>query len=146
MLFHNAFSSTFSPSKQYLIRHSVMNCFSQLSSYTAAVVGTTVRLIANRSLHRCCSFPTKSQFQGINSFYSDFVFTTRCYSTKKARKSGSSRLHKAEPEPPAMEQEKDAFYVVRKGDVVGIYSSLAESQAQVGSSVISLYNLTLYFY
>lgn len=34
-----------------------------------------------------------------------------------------------------MEKEKDAFYVVRKGDVVGIYNSLADSQAQVGSSV-----------
>ncbi|TKY58595.1 RNase H family protein [Spatholobus suberectus] len=114
---------------------SVMNCLLQLSSYTAAIVGSSARLIANRSLHRC-SFPTKSEYRGIRSFHSGFVSTTRCYSTKKGRKGGSSRLHKAEPEVPVMmEQEKDAFYVVRKGDVVGIYSSLTESQAQVGSSV-----------
>lgn len=37
-----------------------------------------------------------------------------------------------------MDQEKDAFYVVRKGDVVGIYNSLSDFQAQVGSSVILL--------
>ncbi|XP_002517391.2 uncharacterized protein LOC8280573 [Ricinus communis] len=34
-----------------------------------------------------------------------------------------------------MEEEKDVFYVVRKGDVVGIYKSLRDCQAQVGSSV-----------
>lgn len=35
-----------------------------------------------------------------------------------------------------MEQEKDAFFVVRKGDIVGVYKSLNDCQAQVGSSVI----------
>ncbi|XP_039158648.1 uncharacterized protein LOC104419290 isoform X3 [Eucalyptus grandis] len=34
-----------------------------------------------------------------------------------------------------MEEEKNAFYVVRKGDVVGVYKSLSDCQAQVGSSV-----------
>ncbi|XP_026402361.1 uncharacterized protein LOC113297958 isoform X4 [Papaver somniferum] len=34
-----------------------------------------------------------------------------------------------------MEKEKDAFYVVRKGDIVGIYKSLSDCQAQVGNSV-----------
>ncbi|XP_017408599.1 uncharacterized protein LOC108321370 isoform X1 [Vigna angularis] len=112
-----------------------MNCFSLISSY-AAVVGSAARLIANRSPHGC-SFPTLLEFRGVRSFRSEFVFTTRCFSTKKGRKSGSSssRLHKPEPEAPVMEKEKDAFYVVRKGDVVGIYSSLADSQAQVGPSV-----------
>ncbi|XP_027346113.1 uncharacterized protein LOC113857959 isoform X1 [Abrus precatorius] len=109
-----------------------MNCLSQLSSYTAAIVGSTSRFIANRSLHRC-SFPIISEHRAIRSFQSEFVLATRCYSTKKGRsKSGSSRLQKVEPEPV---MEKDAFYVVRKGDVVGIYSSLSDSQAQVGSSV-----------
>lgn len=35
----------------------------------------------------------------------------------------------------SMEEEKNAFYVVRKGDVVGVYKSLSDCQAQVGSSV-----------
>uniref|UniRef100_A0A5B7CCX0 RNase H type-1 domain-containing protein n=1 Tax=Davidia involucrata TaxID=16924 RepID=A0A5B7CCX0_DAVIN len=34
-----------------------------------------------------------------------------------------------------MEDEKDAFYVVRKGDIVGVYKSLSDCQAQLGSSV-----------
>ncbi|KAK9117051.1 hypothetical protein Sjap_015998 [Stephania japonica] len=34
-----------------------------------------------------------------------------------------------------MEEDKNAFYVVRKGDLVGVYKSLSECQAQVGSSV-----------
>lgn len=33
-----------------------------------------------------------------------------------------------------MEDEKDAFYVVRKGDIIGIYKSFAECQAQAGFS------------
>ncbi|XP_059670202.1 uncharacterized protein LOC132315809 [Cornus florida] len=33
-----------------------------------------------------------------------------------------------------MENEKDAFYVVRKGDVVGVYTSLKDCQAELGSS------------
>jgi hypothetical protein len=35
-----------------------------------------------------------------------------------------------------MEEEKDAFYVVRKGDIIGIYKSLRDCQDQAGSSVI----------
>ncbi|XP_021593634.1 uncharacterized protein LOC110600980 isoform X3 [Manihot esculenta] len=34
-----------------------------------------------------------------------------------------------------MEQEKDAFFVVRKGDIVGVYKSFADCQAQAGSSI-----------
>lgn len=49
----------------------------------------------------------------------------------------SRSRRKSEPEP-AMEKEKqpkEAFYVVRKGDVVGVYRSLNDCQAQVGSSI-----------
>jgi len=31
---------------------------------------------------------------------------------------------------------KDAFYVVRKGDIIGVYKSFADCQAQAGFSVI----------
>ncbi|EOA31134.1 hypothetical protein CARUB_v10014297mg [Capsella rubella] len=34
-----------------------------------------------------------------------------------------------------MEDEKDAFYIVRKGDIIGVYRSLSECQEQAGSSV-----------
>ncbi|XP_073220047.1 uncharacterized protein [Cicer arietinum] len=114
--------------------------FSQLSSYTATIIGRTTRFVANHSINgnpNGFSFPIKSQYCCVRSFRSEFAVTvtnTRCYSTKKGRKSGSSQLHKVETETK-MDQEKDAFYVVRKGDVVGIYNSLSDSQAQVGSSV-----------
>ena len=35
-----------------------------------------------------------------------------------------------------MGDEKDAFYVVRKGDIIGIYKSSADCQAQAAASVI----------
>ncbi|VVA96077.1 unnamed protein product [Arabis nemorensis] len=34
-----------------------------------------------------------------------------------------------------MEDEKDAFYIVRKGDIIGVYRTLSECQDQSGSSV-----------
>lgn len=119
---------------------SLMNC----SLFTAAIFVRTARFVAkNRSLTLCpssFSFPRKSEHCGVvRSFRSELVLTrfrTRCYSTRKGRKSGSSsRLQKVE-EPEMEQQEKDAFFVVRKGDVVGIYNSLSDSHAQVGSSVI----------
>lgn len=36
-----------------------------------------------------------------------------------------------------MEDERDAFYVVRKGDIIGIYKSFSDCQAQAGFSVNS---------
>lgn len=34
-----------------------------------------------------------------------------------------------------MKDEKDAFFIVRKGDIVGVYKSLSECQAQVSPSI-----------
>ena len=39
-----------------------------------------------------------------------------------------------------MDREKDAFFVVRKGDVVGVYKNFADCEAQLGTSVIILFN------
>lgn len=63
----------------------------------------------------------------------------RLYSSGRGNKSGnrgSSRLQRKLESEPVIELEKNAFYVVRKGDVVGVYGSLSDCQAQVGSSVI----------
>ena len=43
-----------------------------------------------------------------------------------------------------MEEEKDAFYIVRKGDIVGLYKSFSECQAQAGFSVNVFYLLTYF--
>lgn len=41
-----------------------------------------------------------------------------------------------------MDREKDAFYVVKKGDIIGVYKCLNDCQALLGSSVIFHYLLT----
>lgn len=38
-----------------------------------------------------------------------------------------------------MDREKDAFYVVKKGDIIGVYKCLNDCQALLGSSVIFHY-------
>ncbi|XP_024027105.1 uncharacterized protein LOC21394306 isoform X2 [Morus notabilis] len=65
---------------------------------------------------------------------------SRLYSRKAGKSSESAppsrRKSKAEPAMEReKEKEKEAFYVVRKGDVVGVYRSLNDCQAQVGSSI-----------
>ncbi|KAI4314280.1 hypothetical protein L6164_027205 [Bauhinia variegata] len=117
-----------------------MNCLSQLSSYTAAIFTRTTHFISKRALYGChtCLWKGQLEHPAIKFVNLGFVLTrfpVQCYSSssRKGRKS-TSKLQKLELEP-VMEQEKNAFFVVRKGDVVGIYNSLAESQAQVGSSV-----------
>ncbi|XP_011086514.1 uncharacterized protein LOC105168222 isoform X3 [Sesamum indicum] len=57
----------------------------------------------------------------------------RCYSSKKSS-GGSSRKRKLDPKP-VMKDDKEAFFVVRKGDLVGVYKSLSDCQAQVGTSI-----------
>lgn len=42
------------------------------------------------------------------------------------------------------EDEKDAFYVVRKGDIIGVYRSLSECQQQAPSSVKSHFSLSFF--
>ncbi|KAL6013581.1 hypothetical protein ACLOJK_004079 [Asimina triloba] len=44
------------------------------------------------------------------------------------------RPTQVDPNSP-MEEESNAFYVVRKGDVIGIYKNFSDCQAQVGTSV-----------
>lgn len=57
----------------------------------------------------------------------------QCYSAKKSPVASSRR--KSDPKKLAM--EKDEFFVVRKGDLVGVYRSLSDCQAQVGTSVVT---------
>lgn len=59
----------------------------------------------------------------------------QCYSTK--RKVPSKK--KSKPEAVMEDdKEKEAFFVVRKGDIVGVYKTLSDCQDQVSSSVILL--------
>ena len=116
-----------------------MNCLWQVSSYTAAIVRRTSHFVARSSLYGCTnsSWKINLEYTGLRAIYLEPVLTrfhVRCYSSRRGSKS-KSPLRKLDSEP-VMEQEKDAFFVVRKGDIVGVYKSLNDCQAQVGSSVI----------
>lgn len=63
-------------------------------------------------------------------------FRVSCYSTRKASSVGKSKTRKSDSKlEKMMGEEKNAFFVVRKGDLVGVYKNLSDCQAQVGSSV-----------
>ncbi|VFQ95195.1 unnamed protein product [Cuscuta campestris] len=61
----------------------------------------------------------------------------RLYSSKGPRRK-NSRSQKSGPTlatTPKMNEEGDSFFVVRKGDLIGIYKNLSDCQTQVGSSI-----------
>ncbi|KAK1437812.1 hypothetical protein QVD17_03610 [Tagetes erecta] len=63
-------------------------------------------------------------------------FRACCYSTRKGTSVGKSKTKKKDSKVEEMlGEEKNAFFVVRKGDLVGVYKNLSDCQAQVGSSV-----------
>lgn len=118
-----------------------MSCLSHVASYSAAILRRTRNLIARSSSYQSYSPPswkTPVEIPAIKTSDLGFLLTrfpVKCYSTKRSPSSKTSRSRKKETES-VMEQEKDEFYVVRKGDIVAVYKSLVECQAQVGSSVI----------
>ncbi|XP_006363529.1 uncharacterized protein [Solanum tuberosum] len=57
----------------------------------------------------------------------------RCYSSKKFRVESSSS--QKSDLTPQMKEDRDGFFVVRKGNLVGVYKNLSDCQTQVGSSI-----------
>lgn len=120
---------------------------------SAAIVSKTSCLVGSHSICRSSGLPWKANFSqasfrsvNLNSFLEGVYI--RSYSSKKSRRNSSLSQksdHSIATTPaPIMEEETNAFFVVRKGDLVGIYRSLSDCQTQVGSSVsnpISLINL-----
>uniref|UniRef100_A0A803MBW5 RNase H type-1 domain-containing protein n=1 Tax=Chenopodium quinoa TaxID=63459 RepID=A0A803MBW5_CHEQI len=96
---------------------------------------------SNLSLKRSFNHPLVNSIclSSSSSVFSRFG-AIHCYSSK--RKSPTKRKSKPEPEPvveDGKEMEKDAFFVVRKGDVVGVYKTLSECQAQISDPPVSVY-------
>ncbi|KAF5746634.1 hypothetical protein HS088_TW06G00805 [Tripterygium wilfordii] len=88
---------------------------------------------------RCSASTLKGKFgcaglrAEINKEFEFSRFRVQCFSSKSRK---TPRTRKLETEPAVMEQDKDdGFFVVRKGDVVGVYKSFADCQAQLGSSI-----------
>lgn len=106
------------PSAEGVLRHSHRAMRSSLHGISFAALGRSA----------CCS--------GVRLSSSDLLFAKLhrwCYSTRR----------KSAPRVPKMEhqasgEKKDAFYVVRKGDLVGVYKSFKECQEQLSSFVSSL--------
>ncbi|XP_019058824.1 PREDICTED: uncharacterized protein LOC104824673 [Tarenaya hassleriana] len=111
-----------------------MSCLSHVRSYISVAIRKRSSQVT--SWNQCCCRPWRSDFNPARVSMSCLGFRphqsrVHCYSTR--RKAGQSG--KTDTVPVAADKEKDAFYVVRKGDIVGIYKNLSDCQAQVGSSV-----------
>lgn len=76
-------------------------------------------------------------FSGVRTVNFVYLATgsqVQCYSSKKS--GGTSSRRKSNPK---LVMDKDEFFVVRKGDLVGVYRSLSDCQAQVGTSVVTCF-------
>lgn len=121
-----------------------MNCLSHVRAYGSAIFRRAGYFVATTTRNGCHVPLWKRNFDhaGVKTVDLEFLITrfrSQCYSSGKStsNRKKASRTKKVDPEPE-MENEKDAFFVVRKGDVVGVYKSFPDCQAQVGSSVILL--------
>ncbi|GAB4839849.1 hypothetical protein Ancab_039632 [Ancistrocladus abbreviatus] len=111
-----------------------MSCLFQLSSHSTSILSKATRFVATNSLYGCSTLSWKRSidYPCIRAIKLQSVFSrirVQCYSLKRSRWS-----QKSDPQLK-MEGEKGAFFVVRKGDLVGVYKTLSECQAQVGTSV-----------
>lgn len=119
-----------------------MNCLWRVHSYTGGIFRRTSHVIARSTPSQCYAPSWKTNFEhaSVKTIDLEFLLTrlhVHCYSSGRSTGRKTSQRRKLDSEPePVMDKEKDAFFVVRKGDIVGIYKSLADCQAQVGSSVI----------
>lgn len=126
-------------------KHSVINIW--FHAYFSALLPRASRIVVTSAIYRFSSSSWKrsSQYVGSREANSEFLLTRfrfRCYSSRRFSKKKKSETQ------PVMKDDKEAFFVVRKGDVVGVYKSLTDCQAQVGSSVTNLipygvYNLAI---
>lgn len=80
-------------------------------------------------------------FSGVRTVKLVYLVTrsqVQCYSSKKS--GGASSRRKSNPKPV---MDNDEFFVVRKGDLVGVYRSLSDCQAQVGTSVVTCFQVLI---
>ncbi|CAI9092843.1 OLC1v1028185C2 [Oldenlandia corymbosa var. corymbosa] len=114
----------------------LVGMFSKVTSRKEILTSLSVSVLKASSLHRggAPSWITNFQYVDNRATNLRFLFTRircQCYSTKSSNKKKQSKA-KAKP---VMKDDKEAFFVVRKGDIVGVYKSLSDCQAQVGNSV-----------
>ncbi|XP_011025666.1 PREDICTED: uncharacterized protein LOC105126491 [Populus euphratica] len=115
-----------------------MNCFSRLSS---CILGRTSHFIAKgtpKASHQSRIPFWRRSFEqsGLHLEFLSTRFRIQCYSSRKPSLKASIRKKKDSQPTTVMDHEKDAFFVVRKGDVVGVYKNFADCEAQLGTSIL----------
>ncbi|WCJ21707.1 RNase H family protein [Euphorbia peplus] len=116
-----------------------MSCLSRVSAYTAALFGTASHFTSRTVSHQC-SFPLskptfhRARLTSLNLKFLLPISRAHCYSSKKPT-ARTPRKKKSDPDQQLMEQEQDSFFVVRKGDLVGVYKNFVDCQAQAGTSI-----------
>uniref|UniRef100_M4E778 Uncharacterized protein n=1 Tax=Brassica campestris TaxID=3711 RepID=M4E778_BRACM len=107
----------------------VMNCLSHHArSYISLGLLKRSSYVTSK-IHPCFYMPSKLCLNPASVVSPLGLSRAHCYSSRS--KSAKSKMLTA---VSAADKEKDAFFVVRKGDVIGIYKDLNDCQAQVGSS------------
>ncbi|KAF8086758.1 hypothetical protein N665_0613s0026 [Sinapis alba] len=105
-----------------------MNCLSHARSYISlGLLKRSSYVTSKIPWNQCFYMPSKPPASVVSPLG---LSRAHCYSSRS--KAGKSKMLTA---VPVADKEKDAFFVVRKGDVIGIYKDLNDCQAQVGSSV-----------
>ncbi|KAK4720334.1 hypothetical protein R3W88_010567 [Solanum pinnatisectum] len=105
---------------------------------SAAIFTRTSRRAVKSSIgaFSALSWKTGVGFTATRKVDSDLFFKqicVRCYSSKKSR--GESSSSQKSDLTPQMKEDRDGFFVVRKGNLVGVYKNLSDCQTQVGSSI-----------
>lgn len=133
------FSFLFSRSWWIWVKSCGMN--SLFHACSTAILTRTSHLVVKSSI---CGFPSlswKTSFGHArigkvdSNLYLNRV-SVRCFSSKKH--SGDSSPSQNSEFTTEMKEERDGFFVVRKGDLVGVYKNLSDCQTQVGSSVTTV--------
>ncbi|XP_056866441.1 uncharacterized protein LOC108821153 isoform X2 [Raphanus sativus] len=110
----------------------VMNCLSHhaRSYISLGLLKRSSYVTSKIPWNQCFFMPSKPCLNPASVVTPLGLSRPHCYSSRS--KAGRSKLLTA---VPVADKEKDAFFVVRKGDVIGIYKDLNDCQAQAGSSV-----------
>lgn len=119
----------------------VMNCL--FHAYSATLFSRSGRFVYKSSTcgFSAISFKRSPEYAALNSVNLDLLtrFGVRCYATRRARGSKSvSEKVGLETKGAMVKDENNSFFVVRKGDLVGVYKNFSDCQAQIGSSVNNL--------
>ncbi|CAH9093171.1 unnamed protein product [Cuscuta europaea] len=109
---------------------------------SAAISSNTTNLIGTSSFCNLSAYPWNASVNnaGVGSVNFNWFLKSVCvrlYSSKGPRRK-NTRSKKSGPAlatPPIMNEDRDSFFVVRKGDLIGVYKNLSDCQSQVGSSI-----------